>query len=445
MTTAEATDSGTDPAEDGGPWPRMIVFAIPLRDPLPLPHNSTFTKVLDQELDFLAGATYRATDDGPPAPRSVAPGYNIASLRVWQFPREASTDDKQLLNAAMQLLEVVAGDEAETPHSDIDVGHEEPAYRTVVEAVTIVERPSDLIATDSVADPLSTCLGVLFDLVRAYRVSTNVRISELTYERVLPVVPYRWRALSPPTFFGQPYLMVLDHANVSTPDPGILTQAQLDNQAQVMGRLSQGDPLWIYAERRLEAMIALYRDGQYAEAAIQSAIAAEVLLGGVLSLLLWEDNAPSENVEMAADVLGTDLSKRVRTQFHPRLGGSWTLHGDGPVARWYDVTAQLRNRVVHRGYRPGRHEAMSSVDALLTLERFICDRLAEKSVHFPRSALVVLGAAGLRTRGKWSPGRFDDATIGPITEILSQFIEWRGRVDEEIVLRGRGGPAHHST
>jgi hypothetical protein len=97
MTTAEATDSGTNPAEDGGPWPRMIVFAIPLRDALPLPHNSTFTKVLDQELDFLAGATYRATDDGPPAPRTVAPGYNIASLRVWQFPREASTDDKQLL------------------------------------------------------------------------------------------------------------------------------------------------------------------------------------------------------------------------------------------------------------------------------------------------------------------------------------------------------------
>jgi hypothetical protein len=421
----------------------MIVFAIPVRDALPMPHNSTFTKVLDHELDLLSDSAYLVTDEGSHMPGSAA-GHNIASLRFWQCPREASTEDKQLLDSAMQVLEAVAGDEAETPELDVDEGQDQSWYRTIVEAVTIVERPIDLVATESRADPLSTCLEVLFDLVRAYRVSANVRISELTYERVGPIVPYRWRALSPPTFFGPPFLMLLEHANVSTPDPGILTQEQLDNQTQVMTRLRQGDPFWIYAERRLEAMIALYRDGQYAESAIQSAIAAEVLLGGVLSLLLWEDSLPHGSIETPAGVLSTDIAKRVRTQYHPRLGGQWTLQGDGPVARWYGVTAQLRNRVVHRGYRPGYDDAMESVNVLLDLERFVCDRLAENSDRFPRSALVVLGAAGLRRRGKWSTSRFGDDAIGPITEFLRQFIDWRRNVDDEIVLilRGRSGPTH---
>jgi hypothetical protein len=87
---------------------------------------------------------------------------------------------------------------------------------------------------------------------------------------------------------------------------------------------------------------------------------------------------------------------------------------------------------------------MESVNVLLDLERFVCDRLAENSDRFPRSALVVLGAAGLRRRGKWSTSRFGDDAIGPITEFLRQFIDWRRKVDDEIVLilRGRSGPTH---
>jgi hypothetical protein len=101
----------------------------------------------------------------------------------------------------------------------------------------------------------------------------------------MPIVPYRFRRIDPPEYFEETSVMMLDHANVSVPDPDILDEQRIWMQGQLLERLIKHDPFLLYSERRLEARIALSRDGQYAESAIQSAIAAEVLLSGVLMRL----------------------------------------------------------------------------------------------------------------------------------------------------------------
>jgi hypothetical protein len=292
-----------------------------------------------------------------------------------------------------------------------------------------------MVAASGRADALTVCLTTLFDIVRAYRLLGQVRISELTYERILPIVPYRFRLLDPPEYFGETSVMVLDHANVSVPDPEVLDEQRISMQGQLHERLIKHDPFVLYSERRLEARIALSRDGEYAESAIQSAIAAEVLLSGLLGMLLWEESLPDEELEAAAGVFAIDLAKRVRSQYHPRLGGQWVLRGEGPLSRWYADTAGLRNRVVHRGYRPGREEAESSLQQLYVLEKFIADLLGERSDRYPRTALAMLGADGLVRRGKWSDGRFGDQAIGSVTDFIGDYGRWRAQVDEAVTRR----------
>lgn len=152
-------------------------------------------------------------------------------------------------------------------------------------------------------------------------------------------------------------------------------------------------------------------------------------------MLLWEESLSEDNTEEAIDVLTGDLARRVRSHYHPRLGGQWVLRGAGPLSRWYEVTAGLRNRVVHRGYRPSSNEAESSLQALHDLEKFIADLLAERSQRYPRTAVAMLGANGLAQRGKWSDTRFGDDVIGAVTDYISEYAAWMAQVEGAVTLR----------
>ncbi|WP_262849500.1 hypothetical protein [Mumia quercus] len=415
-------------------WPRLAVFVIALRDPLPLPHGATFTRELDERIGVLRPTALQVEDD--PRSERVPAGteaHQIVSLKIWQLRQEGTDEDRELIRRAFAVLEHLTGEPAAV-HSPAGPPAEED-YRTVVEAVTFVESPDDVAEERALDDVLTRCLRTLFDVVRAYRLVGQTPISELTYERVVPVVPYRWRKLAPPEFLGSTGLVLLDHTNVTTPAPDPLTPESLEACLQQLERLLIGSPFTLYAERRLESAIAHERDGMYAESVIQSAIAAEVLLDGVLGMLVWEEQRREgiSDVATAAQILSTPLAKRIRSAYHPRLGGTWSLADDGPLRRWYVDVAGLRNRVVHRGYRPTRSESAVSRGTLVTLEQFVCDRLAERCADYPRTALAILGADGLRRRERWNSDRFD--VIGALPDELRAYVEWRSEVDAEVTLR----------
>jgi hypothetical protein len=420
-----------------GSWPRLIVFAIPLRDPLPLAHESTFARVYDDSpVEELSDVQVRATADLPPYPEELQ-GRRTVSMRIWQLHRDESTEDYELARAAFQVLGHVSGQLGDESGPGDHPAPEGPDYRTVVEAVTVVLNPEDVQATDDKPDPLTRCIAALTDQVRAYRVADNVPIPELTYERIFPIVPYVWRELYTTDYFDGINIMLLEHSNVRVPSPEVMQENALEKYTQFLARLARRDPFFLYSERRLEAQNALNRDGEYAESAIQGAIASEVLLSGVLGMMLWEESLATANRGEAISALSLDIAKRVRTCYHDRLGSNWQLTGRGPVSSWYTITAGLRNRVVHRGYRPSKSEAQESLDALFGLEKFICDRLAACSERYPRTTLALLGRDGLDRRGAWSPELFSEAAIGDIQEAVGAYVGWREDVDEDVSLRRR--------
>jgi hypothetical protein len=95
-------------------WPRLIVFAIPLHDPLPIAHNSTFSReYADNPLPELRNVERRATEELPPYPEQLQ-GHRFVSLRIWQLNREQDTEDFKAADSAIRVLYHISGQDPKT-------------------------------------------------------------------------------------------------------------------------------------------------------------------------------------------------------------------------------------------------------------------------------------------------------------------------------------------
>jgi hypothetical protein len=311
---------------------------------------------------------------------------------------------------------------------------------TVAEAVTFVARPEDLFATETKPDPLSRCIHVLTAFHRAYRIAARARVPELTYERLHPAVMWFRKPAFDPAARPEPAgLMFLDHSNIPVEEMTPLTDQELNNLSQRHVRAVAGDPFMAYAERRLEAEIEVRTNGRPGESVVQTGIAAEVLLGAILGLAMWEEHGRSElTIERAAEVLSMPLATRVKTQYSKRFGGKWFLDTD-PVQRWQTDIANVRHRVVHAGFQPEKHQAYGALDALQALERFVGDRLAAKWKVYPRTTWLFLGTSGFKRRGNNKLRQAEEWAntegMKPV-DWIREYQAWREQVNV-LVVHGR--------
>ena len=370
----------------------LLIFVLLLPDPVPLPEGSTWTHELDLLAPGLDSIERRITVDGPAREPS---GFNFVSLKFWQV-REAS---EHTYSAASRVVDAISGvarqqETAGPPPED--------RYQTVVEAVTWVE---DGANEEEASQALDRCVDKLLVLHRAYRLGARALVSELTYERIHPVVMRLGRTLEsegPAKVHG---MVILDHTNMPVPAPEPLTDDTREEMALVYPRLTAGDPFMLYMERRLQGMTEGFVNGRHGESVVQTAIAAEVLLDATLGLLMWEESASGQMTRTdAAAVFSTDLLPRIRREYHPRLRGQWSLSGVN-LSPWYERLARLRGRIVHAGYRPDAEEAQLARDALVTLESFIGNRLAASLNEYPKTAWLFFGDPGFAKRGKTKAAR----------------------------------------
>ena len=277
------------------------------------------------------------------------------------------------------------------------------------------ESPADLRPRQ---DAFNRCLRLVGDLARAYRIASGVQYGMPSYERLGAFVQFytasaRRVPMSPAGTAGQadffrvegpfngPSVMLLDHLN--TPDivAGPVIEGETKEKFNHWMRLLRiGSPMFTWRERLIEADRALNIHGEYAQGVVLAQTAAEVFLDTLLTLMLWEEGADAEQAALLFD--DGRLARRIKSEWGPRLGGNWALDGDGPVANWFQKTAQLRNRVVHGGYQPTRAEALAAFKAVYPLETFAYNRLAQRRAKYPRSVLLTIGDQGLRRRGLWS-------------------------------------------
>lgn len=164
---------------------------------------------------------------------------------------------------------------------------------------------------------------------------------------------------------------------------------------ELVHETGRGGPFGPMLDVRRELALA-FQSGSTVPTSILCGASAEVLLRELLMLLLWEEGRlPNQ----ASPLVGEhSVSKLVFSQFHSRLGGSWSKEGTGPIAEWRANIANLRNRTVHVGYVPSKAEIKLAMDTYERLERFIGDRLASSVSTYPLSAMSFLGTPGMERR-----------------------------------------------
>ncbi|MEW2178238.1 hypothetical protein AB0890_18130, partial [Streptomyces sp. NPDC005406] len=290
---------------------------------------------------------------------------------------------------------------------------------TTVMATTVDDRTRNTEAQWSRAqdvpseiDPFNRCIEEIARFTRSYRAALEAPCLVPTYEKIGPLIPYQMGDFTPMksedgeeagfrvSVWGEGGAMMLDHVNMSDFPAG--DQMKPEDAGHIdyyMDMLNQGNPLFLWKERFVEARTALFREGRYGAAVTLSNTASEVLLDGLLSVLCWEVGKRPE--EVAGIFTEGRLARRVKSNFSELLGGNWSLDGTGPVANWFHKCYRLRHRVVHGGYIPTRLEAQAAIDATLSLSNYCWDRLVAKKKKFPRVVLMVVAEEGLRRRGKW--------------------------------------------
>lgn len=269
-----------------------------------------------------------------------------------------------------------------------------------------VSAPIGADAETTLENHFDTCLKLLRDSARAMQMVTSDLSSPVTRQQLLPLyfIVDEDRAGNRTA----PKLVLMDDAYLGSPfaEPG------LDHQAtRFLAATWSQNPVENYHDLKLGAQRAQYAEGNYVDAVLRAAAACEVLVKHVAWMTTWEAREVVGN-DPLADALATstiltakpaDLIGKVLTA---RLNGNWSSRlATAPVGAWrYDV-AKLRNRVIHRGYRPSEAESAAAIAAVQVLETHVMDRLAVKVATFPRSALLLVGHEGLQRRDQFGPAR----------------------------------------
>lgn len=373
---------------------RYLVFVFRLPEHLPVPHH--FGRMLEMPGDlgdeWDAEAFLTVVPDGPGHFTNLRRPW--VSLRVWQVRRDWALPD---LTPAVRVATDVfpQGDVKRLLLTDDHEALQMEDHVSVIEAVTQAAKADAESEWQAV---VSACfersLRAVNELIEAIAsASHDPGLAAVEVERLDVVALVASRPIDG-KFDVSPIHYWL-HWNLPVPRRLLGPEADDDINAY-LGATRKNQPfvsVMVWTRRAQSAITA----GDYAVAVILGATAAELLLNSVLRGLLVEDGKAHDiAAHFAPDV---SLTRRVRTQYHDRLGGNWSLDDvNAPIGHWNLLTQKPRHRVVHRGYQPTRADAEESQHGAELLEQFLKDRLLDHRFDYPLTTLSLLGEAGLERR-----------------------------------------------
>ncbi|RPA12484.1 hypothetical protein [Gordonia sp. OPL2] len=414
--------------------PCVVGLMILLPDPIPIPQRATWYSTTDERVPELDGMR-SVPQPGMEALEVLDGEHNFVSLRFWQMVDDSPAPfvhESKLLMKAFDVMHPTDNGDPDHDYLDREIAPGE-RYRTVVEAITFnSEEPSDTSAIDR-------CLNELMKFYRSYRMVASRPLPELTIRRLFPTVLTFRRAADETevTFVG---ITVLEDG--APPNLGGLSSeigtdhAMFDQAAGLQGRLDRLDPLARYVECRTDAGYALYGVGSFRDAVIHLGIACEVLFDGLLGMLMWEEGM---SVDDAAEVFSGTITTRIKGEFHTRLGGTWRLDR-GELGDWSTKVADVRNRVVHSGYRPTEAEAVAAEAAADSLRAFTAQRLSALGRKYPFTSVVYFGdqpvPQGVPTLNR-AARSWLEVNRGSLDAKRREHYAWREAVNAAVSRRGR--------
>lgn len=408
--------------------PRLIVFFIPLSTPLGLVHDSTYAFLRVETVDWMRGAEIRLSPDIPPLPLGEIgeEGKNLVSLKVW-LPKETPSMPTAIMESVMRVVQEVTGGSLGNKAPDQTQGGAIRAtfesYSTIIEAVTpLLEVPDR--RSDPILAAFDRCLEELALLTRAYTLASgDLRVRLPARQNLFPFVPFTTRHPSKKDWSSLQLLLLNRGYSLSSPTES-LSEDQLADFDLYLELLKRRNPFLTFSEWARAARQAFYVDGDYATTVINAHIAGEVLFDTTLLMMAWEEETPREE---AANWFESALAKRLRTYYAPRLGGAWDTRMPKTVSgRWTMRVSDVRNRLVHSGYRPTELEALTALDLFDEVVEFVKGRLVVQRDKYPRTTLMLLGQPGLERREayKGKIKNFVENRAGREEAWIESYLQW---------------------
>ncbi|MBP9112300.1 MAG: hypothetical protein KBF88_05795 [Polyangiaceae bacterium] len=371
-------------AQDKAPRPAYDWLLYALRDELPIPAQGWRVEV------------------------SSTNGFS-AVVRFWNVARASRAFD-DATRSLFGVLDDLCGKPEEQGSQKEDAPI--PCHTTIA----LVQSATKSVETL----PFALLFGALEAVVRALRHSTNGRYPKLTIERVWPI--YLRGIVDDQGKYDFLGPVIVEHGLRTTP---VATQEQLERALLFLDASSEKNPVELYGDFKRDASNAASVAGNYVDAIVKGAIAAELLIKHVAWLLNWEagtklavDPTP---LAMIPDLFGSKPARLISGVLSARLGGNWNSSGTAaPVGAWRHNLAQLRTKILHFGFRPAEGDVGAPLRALDQLEQHIVGCVRKRAAQYPRTALILLG---IRTLSKHKQVREILATSDRAT-LLREYWNW---------------------
>lgn len=282
---------------------------------------------------------------------------------------------------------------------------------------------------------LDRALEFVRQLQRAYGVLLQRPVKLVTREQLpifVPAIQGVCREKGPPVFHAI-NLMMTSPSGVrrSTRAPD-LDENLLDAFGFAFDVIRPGvHPFATYADLRNESWVQHWWEGNALQAGIATGISAEVFLDTLLLLLMWEEKMKPEE---AAPTFDKQFKVRVQSEYHPRLGGSWSVAASSPIAAFIRTALPLRNRIAHAGYLPTNAEVENAQQIVSSVEVYVRDLLVRNLKRWPATTSAWIGIENLESAGasKKQLQWLKDQLVGVDTWVI--FDRWR-----QQFVRARGG------
>jgi len=305
--------------------------------------------------------------------------------------------------------------------------------RTVIEMATQLVRPRDGYweacppDSDVMGPTLTRCIDATIQVVNAYRFAEKLMMRAPARERLGPVIIGATRAANPDEGgWDTPCHDVLNTFALYG-NQGILrppSDSVMDEMGRVLFLQGINHPMIPLMDLQTDLNTAFHLDGDFRATVIFSHCASEILLDtAILGMLFEEGRSPTD----AARIFDKPLKTRLLTEYHERLGGTWTVSGTKPVARWLRDLLRMRHRVAHSGYAPSYDEARVARDAHFDLGSHLRDRLAVRVKQYPLTAGIIVTSGGFERRNIHTKAAKSAVSLAESAR-LAEFLAWRSDV-----------------
>lgn len=403
---------------------QLIIFFIPLNEPIPLEPDQGFHARRDEPVPWLESAPWPKRFDKL---KDILKERNFATI---QFSQQLGPYryDFSRVNAALSLAENwTSGNGRLAVPIDDQVRQSDNDTRYILSSIVIVQTvliPGDDGALeDAPIEAFERVLEEIRSWQLAYTLTTDrVLRSPLNRYSASPLIPYV--TYDPYGDSYSPIALMQVNTNWNGP-PGlaeVMTSPEVEKLAQHWTGLRTHSPLYGFARAYLAAD-RLLTTGDFSSAIVQMHTAGEVFLDSLLQSLVWEEHSFQGRSKPELSEIAnwfsrrSSLETRMRAQFHTRLRG-WTVErSSGPLDRWITRLSTLRNGIVHAGYEANVYEAEECRDIVLNLRSFVLDDvlIADRNrTRYPRTTLMFVSREGLVRRGTYNGQvrRLDEASLG---------------------------------